>query len=90
MKSDYLSIKKMLFLGKLSKLKSGEIWETVKNGHAPPPPSGVGTFLKWVDNPPPQKKNQFGTFLKLDFFKGITLIKYKMKMSHYFTVSDTL
>ena len=25
-------------LGKLSKLKSGEIWETVQRGYEPPPP----------------------------------------------------
>ena len=31
--------------GKLSKVKSGDIWEKVQSGDDPPPPSGVGTFL---------------------------------------------
>ena len=31
--------------GKLSKLKSGETWETVQGGDDPLPPSGVGIFL---------------------------------------------
>ena len=44
--------------GKLSKLKSREIWETVQSGDDPPPPLRgwdffeLKTFLKWVDPPP--------------------------------------
>ena len=38
----------MIHYGKLSKLKSGEIWEMVQSCDDPSPPSGVGTF----DQPP--------------------------------------
>ena len=43
--STLLEINKRSPLGKLSKLKSGEIWETVQSGDDPPPPlAGLGLF----------------------------------------------
>ena len=44
-------------LGKLSKLKSGEIWKPVQSGDDPPLAGlglfEIGTFVKWVDPLPP-------------------------------------
>ena len=61
-------------LRKLSKVKSGEIWEMVQSGDDPPSPQRGWDFLKWVDPPPP----------KINFLKRNNPLKrYWYKISQY-------